>query len=77
MTSSFTFAWSPCARRNAVVPPGLCLHNKQVKQRHDGYIADLWCSRGEDRRKFDGARSQYVVFDAVMVGSPAGKTIVM
>ena len=62
------------ARRNAVVPPALRLHDQQVKQRHAGYIVDLWRVGREDRREVDGARSQYIDFNAASVGVPAGKT---
>ena len=62
------------AWRNAVVPPALRLHDEQVKQRHDGYIVDLWRVGREDRREVDGARSQYINFNAAAVGVPAGNT---
>ena len=62
------------AWRSTVVPPALRLHDEQVKQRHDGYIVDLWRVGREDRREVDGARSKYINFNAAAVGVPAGNT---
>ena len=59
------------AWRNVVVPPALRLHDEQVKQQHDGYIVDLGCVGREGGREVDGVRSQYVDFDATVVGVPA------
>ena len=58
------------ARRIAVVPPAVCLHDEQVEQRHDGYIVDMRSVGREDRREVDDAQSQYVDFDAAAVGVP-------
>ena len=62
------------AWRNVVVPPALRLHDEKVKQQHDGYIVDLGCVGREDSREVDGAQSQYVDFDATVVGVPAWET---
>ena len=58
------------ARRIAVVPPAVCLHDEQVKQRHDGYIVDMRSVGREDWREVDDAQCQYVDFDAAAVGVP-------
>ena len=55
------------ARRIAMVPPAVCLHDEQVEQRHDGYIVDM---RSGGREEVYDAQSQYVDFDAAAVGVP-------
>ena len=56
-----------------MVAPALCLHDEQVKWRHDGYIVDLRHVGREDRREVDGAGDGCVDVDAAMLGMPAGK----
>ena len=56
-----------------VVPPALRLHHEQVKQRHERYVFDLGRVGRGDRGGVDGARGEYVEFDATAVGVPAGK----
>jgi hypothetical protein len=62
------------ARRNAVVPPSLRLHDEQLKQRHDGYTFDVGRRGRGDLWEVDGARYEYVDFDAAVVGVPARQT---